>query len=536
MNRRKFIRNTSLTGLLVPATGIALLATPYNRATSGDDFDFFEATIDELRQGMKSGKFSARSITEAYLKRIKEIDAGGPNLNTIIELNPEALSIADQLDAERKAGRLRGPMHGIPVLVKDNINSGDQMMTTAGSLALLGHKASRDAFIVKRLREAGAVLIGKTNLSEWSNWRGYYSVSGWSSRGGLTRNPYILDRNPSGSSSGSAVAVSANFCAVAVGTETDGSIVSPASHNGVVGIKPTVGLLSRTGIVPISKTQDTAGPFARTVADAAILLAALAGIDEDDSATNDAKRKAPADYTAFLDINGLAGKRIGIEKSALVARVKLADLFKAATEVLKSKGATIVEIDFLKKFEPFGHAERTILTYEFKDGINKYLSNENAEMKSLSDVIAFNKAHAGKVMPWFGQEQLENCNSLGDLSTKKYLDALAARRRAQDVFNELMKNQKLDAICGPTTGFPASIDLVNGDADNGFYFGSPSAFTGYPHISVPMGVADGLPAGISFIAGAYKEPELIAIAHAYERASKKRAHPKFLKSNLPGNA
>jgi amidase len=330
------------------------------------------------------------------------------------------------------------------------------------------------------------------------------------------------------------VAVSANLCAVAVGTETDGSIVSPASHNGVVGIKPTVGLLSRTGIIPISKTQDTAGPFARSVADAAILLAALAGVDEEDNITNESKGKAPSDYTQFLNSEGLRGKRIGVEKSALDTRTKLLNLFKEAVEVLKSKGATVIEVDYLKKFESIGHAEQTILNYEFKDGINKYLSNEDASVKSLSDIIAFNKAHADKVMPWFGQERLENCESLGNLQTKKYLDALAARRKAQNIFNEFMKSQNLDAICAPTTGLPASIDLVNGDAYNGFYFGSPSAFTGYPHISVPMGIVNELPVGISFVAGAYKEPQLIAIAYAYEQASKKRSKPKFLPTNLPG--
>lgn len=528
MNRRKFLKNTSLSGLFIPVTALAVNSNTQT-AIAVD-----EITIDELQEGMKAGKYSARSITEAYLKRISEIDAAGPKVNAVIELNPDALANADQLDAERKAGKLRGPMHGIPVLVKDNTNAAGKMMTTAGSLALLGHKASRDAFIVKRLHEAGAVLIGKTNLTEWSNWRGYNSVSGWSSRGGLTRNPYILDRNPSGSSSGSAVAVSANLCAVAVGTETDGSIVSPASHNGVVGIKPTVGLLSRTGIIPISKTQDTAGPFARSVADAAILLAALAGVDEEDNITNESKGKAPSDYTQFLNSEGLRGKRIGVEKSALDTRTKLLNLFKEAVEVLKSKGATVIEVDYLKKFESIGHAEQTILNYEFKDGINKYLSNEDASVKSLSDIIAFNKAHADKVMPWFGQERLENCESLGNLQTKKYLDALAARRKAQNIFNEFMKSQNLDAVCAPTTGLPASIDLVNGDAYNGFYFGSPSAFTGYPHISVPMGIVNELPVGISFVAGAYKEPQLIAIAYAYEQASKKRSKPKFLPTNLPG--
>jgi amidase len=527
MNRRKFLKNTSLSGLFIPVTALAVTSN----APTAIEPD--ELNIEELQQGMHSGKYTARSITEAYLKRISEINTTGPKVNAIIELNPDALAIADQLDAERKAGKLRGPMHGIPILIKDNTNSGDQMMTTAGSLALLGHKAAHDAFIVKQLRNAGAVLLGKTNLTEWSNWRGYNSVSGWSSRGGLTRNPYILDRNPSGSSSGSAVAVSASLCTVAVGTETDGSIVSPASHNGVVGIKPTVGLLSRSGIIPISKTQDTAGPFARSVADAAIVLSALAGVDEEDSVTKESKGKAPSDYTQFLNADALSGKRIGIEKSALDARSKIVHVFNEAVDVLKSKGAIIVEVDFLKKFEPFGYAERTILNYEFTDGINKYLAKENAPMKSLSDIIAFNKAHADKVMPWFGQERLENCEALGNLQTQKYLDALAARRKAQNIFNEFMKSQRLDAVCGPTTGLPASIDLVNGDADNGFYFGSPSAFTGYPHISVPMGIVNDLPIGISFVGGAYKEPGLIAIAYGYEQASRQRRKPKFLPTNLP---
>jgi amidase len=435
------------------------------------------------------------------------------------------------MDNERKAGKVRGPLHGIPVLVKDNVDIAGKMMTTAGALALEGNHAAQDAFIIKQLKAAGAVILGKTNLSEWANFRSNRSTSAWSSRGGQTRMPYILDRNPSGSSSGSGSAVSANLCAVAIGTETDGSVVSPSSVNGLVGIKPTVGLLSRTGIIPISKTQDTAGPMARTVKDAVMLLTALAGMDEADAATVASKGKTEADYTKFLDSAGLSGKRIGIEKSFLKGNEAVVSLFKEAIAVLKSKGAKIKEIDLLSELKTIGDAEYLVLLYEFKDGLNKYLAASNAKVKSLADVIDFNKKNEGKAMPFFKQETLEMAQSKGGLDSKEYLDALKkSTTTSRNAIDTILKKNKLTAIVGPTNGPACCIDLINGDYDTGFSFSSPAAMAGYPHITVPMGEVLGLPMGLSFFGTAYAEPELIKLAYAYEQASKKRMLPKFIKS------
>jgi amidase len=399
------------------------------------------------------------------------------------------------------------------------------MHTTAGSLALADHFAKQDAFIAHKLRAAGAVILGKTNLSEWANFRSSRSTSGWSSRGLQTKNPYVLDRNPSGSSAGTGSAVAANLCAIGIGTETDGSIVSPSSVNGLVGIKPTVGLLSRTGIIPISKTQDTAGPMARTVRDAAILLGALAGVDPKDSYT--LKSKIEKDYTKFLDAGGLKGKRIGVEKLDK-PNAGMQQLLQDAIAVLKKQGAEIVEVELGKQLKEIGNAEFTVLLYEFKDGLNQYLSTANAKVKTLEDVIAFNKAYENKAMPFFKQETLELAQSKGDLNSKEYLDALkkttAISRAAID---KILKDNKLDAIAGPTNGFAVCIDLINGDYDNGFSFSSPAAMSGYPHITVPMGAWHDLPMGLSFFGTAWSEGELIKMAYAYEQASKKRAAPKF---------
>ena len=465
------------------------------------------------------------------MKRIESIDKNGPALNSVIEVNPDAISIAENMDTERKNGKIRGPLHGIPVLIKDNIDTGDKMMTTAGSLALQGHKAANDAFIIKRLRESGAVLLGKTNLSEWANFRSNQSSSGWSSRGGQTRNPCVLDRNPCGSSSGSGAAVAANMCAVAIGTETDGSIIAPSSYNGIVGMKPTVGLLSRSGIIPISATQDTAGPMTRTVRDAAILLSALTGIDEADPVTKESADKFKKDYTQFLDANGLQGKRIGVEKSFLEGREEVVALFKQAIELLKGKGAAIVEVELRKKYpEPIYEAEFTVFKYEFKDGVNRYLATANAGVKTLADVIAFNKANEAKAMPYFKQETLERSEKTSDLKNKEYIDAVRLSQSSRKIIDDLMKEQTLDAIAATSIGPAHCIDLVNGDYSTGFYFCPPAAMAGYPHISVPMGVVHELPVGLSFIAGAYQEDELLKIAYAYEQASQKRTKPKFLKS------
>ncbi|MBC6605274.1 amidase [Hymenobacter sp. BT188] len=536
MNRRVFLRNSSLAGVALSTLSLNACTTDSTSAktaaaTAADTDDTFalnEITVTELQEKMNAGQYTSRSITELYLRRIAGMDKKGPQLRSIIELNPDALSIAEEMDKERRAGKVRGPLHGIPVLIKDNINSADQMQTTAGSLALAGNKASQDAFIVKKLREAGAVLLGKTNLSEWANFRSTRSTSGWSSRGGQTKNAYILDRTPSGSSSGSGTAVAANFCALAIGTETDGSIVSPASCNGLVGFKPTVGLLSRTGIIPISATQDTAGPMTRTVRDAAILLSALAGPDPADPITQQSAGKTASDYTKFLFPQALGGKIIGVEKSHLEGSSDAIPLFKKAIELLKAQGATIVEVDVLKQINPLGEAEYDVLLYEFKDGVNKYLATANAKVKTLADVIAFNKQNEPKAMPFFKQEILEASEKLGDLSTPKYLEA---RRKsyagARQVLSSTLRNNRLAAIIGITNSPAPAIDLINGDSWPGPGFSSPAAMAGYPHITVPMGQAHGLPVGLSFVGPAYGEAGLLSVAYAYEQASKQRKAPEF---------
>jgi amidase len=535
MQRRNFLKTSSLAGLTLTtlATGACnfKISTKHGDDTTGgepDDFILNEVTLTVLQQKMKSKEYTSRSITEMYLKRIEDIDKNGPKLNSVIELNKDALTIADAMDKERANGKIRGPLHGIPVLIKDNINTGDTMHTTAGALAIADNIAKEDAFIVKKLRAAGAVILGKTNLSEWANFRSTHSTSAWSSRGGQTKCPYILDRNPSGSSAGSGSAASANLCAIAIGTETDGSVVSPSSVNGLVGIKPTVGLWSRTGIIPISKTQDTAGPMARTVRDAAILLGALTGEDPQDIYTAASKGKTEPDYTKFLDENGLKDKRIGIEKSAMKVSPGMDILFKQAIDVLKSKGATIVEVDLVKALKPIGQAEFTVLLYEFKDGLNKYLSGANSKVKSITDVIAFNKQNEAKAMPFFKQETLELAEKKGSLTEKEYTDALQKTSGiTRAAIDKMMKENKLDAISAPTNGFACCIDLVNGDYDNGFSFSSPAAMAGYPHITVPMGFYNKLPVGLSFISTAYKEADIITLGYAYEQASKKRVAPKF---------
>ena len=534
MQRRNFIKTGSIAGLALSSLGAAAKElNPKNedniqKAITDDDFVLNEVTIDMLQQNMQSKTYTSRQITEMYLKRIAAIDKKGPLLNAVIELNPDALAIASAMDKERAAGKVRGPMHGIPVLIKDNINSGDKMHTTAGALAIADNIASEDAFIVKKLRESGAVLLGKTNLSEWANFRSTHSTSAWSSRGGQTKCPYVLDRNPSGSSAGSGAAASANLCAIAIGTETDGSIVSPSSVNGLVGIKPTVGLWSRTGIIPISITQDTAGPMARTVKDAAILLGALAGMDVKDNYTATNKGKVEQDYTKFLDINGLQGKRIGIEKDGLKVNYAMDPIFAEAIELMKSKGATIVEIELYKELKSIGPASFTVLVYEFKDGLNKYLSTANSKMKSIADIIAFNKANETKAMPFFKQEILEQAQEKGNLHEKEYTDALAKTTGiTRNAIDSIMKMNNLAAIAAPTNGFAGCIDLVNGDYDNGFSFSSPAAMAGYPHITVPMGYFNELPVGLSFISTAYKEADIIKLGYAYEQASKKRVAPGF---------
>lgn len=527
MKRRNFIQLASLTGF----SSIAFAFTRFGQREVAPlpIASFPEMTVAEMQKQMQTGRLTSVALTRYYLDQIAKTDQAGPKLNSIIETNPDALRIAAALDAERRSGKFRGAMHGIPVLLKDNINTADKMKTTAGSLALQDHIAGKDASIVAKLREAGAVILGKTNLSEWANFRSTRSSSGWSSRGGQTKNPYVLDRSPCGSSSGSAVAVAANLCAVAVGTETNGSIACPASMNGVVGIKPTVGLVSRSGIIPISRTQDTAGPFGRTVADAAALLGALAGQDPSDPARLASPGPPPADYTPFLDPNGLKNKRIGIEKSLLKVHEGIDNLLTRALEQLKSQGAEIVEIEYMKTQRLPG-AESLVLQYEFKEGINNYLASSNTRIRSLEGLIAFNKANEAKTMPYFKQELFESAQAKGDLDSKEYKDALGKITSVGEALNELFEKHKLDALCGPSTGPSWCIDLVNGDFWTGYGAYGPAALAGFPSITMPMGMFNGLPAGISFLGKAYQEPELIRIAYAYEQVSKNRTTPAFKKT------
>ncbi len=531
MQRRNFIKNSSLAGIgimsFLGVNGTKLEQDPIELyEVEHGDIDLKETTIELLQHKMSTGDLTSVQITKWYLKQIEALDKTGPSLNSIIELNKEALFIASVMDAERASGLVRSMLHGIPILIKDNIDTADSMMTTAGSLALMGNIASKDAHIVKLLRESGAVLLGKTNLSEFANFRSTHSTSGWSSRGGQTKMPYALNRNTSGSSSGTGAAIAANLCAIGIGTETDGSIVSPASINALVGIKPTVGLWSRSGIIPISATQDTAGPMCRTVKDAAILLGILAGKDTNDAIT--LEHKAEKDYTKFCTPDGLKGKRLGIEKSFFNGNVEVVALLKEAIEVLKKNGATVVEIDLLKLINPLGSSEYQVLQYEFKDGLNKYLATANAKVKSLTEIVAYNKQHAKEAMPYFKQELLEMCDEKGDLNAKEYKEALVTSTSARKVIDDLLEQNNLDAFCGTTTGLSWCIDLVNGDYDTGFSLSSPSAMSGYPHITVPMGTVHNLPIGFSFCGTSYSEGELIAMAYAYEQATKKREKPKFL--------
>ena len=539
MKRRSFLTNTTLAS----AGLTTLLITGCTSSTKKDEnlqsvedsnasFELDEETIGSLREKLASGKYTSEQLVQLYLKRIETIDATGPQLNSVIEINPDAISIAVKMDKEMKSGKSRGPLHGIPILIKDNIDTGDKMQTTAGALAMEGNIATKDAFVVKKIREAGAIIIGKTNLSEWANFRSTQSCSGWSSRGGQTKNAYILDHNPCGSSAGSGAAVSANLCVVAVGTETDGSVVCPASVNGVVGIKPTVGLVSRSGIIPISKTQDTAGPMARTVTDAAILLGAMAAIDQDDSVTLESKGKAQKDYTTFLDIDALKGKRIGIEKKSQGNNKYINALLDDAINLLKNQGAVIIEIDYLDKINALGQAEFEVLQYEFKDGVNKYLATANAKVKTLKEVIAFNKNNEDKAMPYFKQETLESSDAKKGLDDKTYIDALAKSfTGSKNILNTVFKENQLDAICGITMGPACSIDMIYGDRW-GYSLTTPAAASGYPHITVPCGMVYDLPVGLSFFATPYTEGKLIGLGFAYEQASKKRIKPALKPSFL----
>ncbi len=507
--------------------GQADAALPAGAPMAGAPFRFEEATVVELQRRMEQGSETAHSIAAAYLERIERLDASGPTVNSVIEINPDALSIADALDRERKEKGARGPLHGIPVLIKDNIDTADRMKTTAGSLALEGSRPSRDAFLVERLRAAGALILGKTNLSEWANVRSTRSTSGWSGRGGQTRNPYALDRSPSGSSSGTGAAIAASFAAVGVGTETDGSVVSPASVQGLVGIKPTVGRVSRAGVIPIAASQDTAGPMCRTVEDAAILLTALAGADPRDPAT--ALAEGIEDYSQGLDLKALDGARIGVVRIQGFGRSPAVDaIFDGAVAAIRRLGATVLDPVELVWDQEIDDAEYEVLLYEFKDGLEKYLGERGGPMRTLADLIAWNDAHSDREMPWFGQEIFHAAAAKGPLSDGAYKKARQAcldGARTKGVEATLAKD-RLDAIVTPTNGFAWLIDWVNADA---YSSGSSSiaAVAGTPSITVPAGFAFGLPVGISFSGAAWSEAKLIRLAFAFEQGTKARRPPMF---------
>jgi amidase len=540
MDRRDFVRLGALAGLTTVGGKSVHGQRLYGAQRAGTTlpspippFELDETTIPALQTAMSSGRMTARSITQLYLSRIDELDRKGPTLRHVIEINPEALAIADSLDKERKAGRVRGPLHGIPILLKDNIDTADKMTTTAGSLALEGSIPARDAFIAAKLRAAGAIFLGKANLSEWANFRSTHSTSGWSGRGGQAKNPYVLDRNPCGSSSGSGGAVSANLCAAAIGTETDGSIVCPSGANGIVGIKPTLGLLSRAGIIPIAHSQDTAGPMARTMTDAAILLGVLAGPDPRDAATLSARSRGQiTDYTRYLDANGLRGARIGVPRKKFFGYSDVTDaVVNDAIAAMKAQGAIIVDPADIATAGKFDDSEYDVLLYEFKADLNSYLASlgSAARVKSLQEIIAFNDAHREQEMPWFGQEIMIQAQAKGPLTEKKYRDELAKnlRQSRTEGIDATMNKYKLDAIVAPTGGPAWPTDLINGDHFSGGS-STPAAVAGYPNINVPAGFSHGLPIGISFFGRAYSEPTLIRIAYAYEQATRHRKPPTFI--------
>jgi amidase len=531
MKRRQFLES-AVVASVVALTGPSA-AFNLTRSLPPDDFELEEMTITQLQQAMTSGRFSSRSLVSKYLEHIGDIDRDGSKLNSVLELNPEAAEIAERMDNERKAGRVRGPLHGIPLLIKDNIDTADRMTTTAGSLALLGSHRKRDSFVAQKLRESGAVLLGKTNMSEWANFRSSKSTSGWSARGGQTKNPYILDRNPCGSSSGSGVAPAANLCAAAIGTETDGSVVCPSSANSLVGIKPTIGLVSRSGIIPIAHSQDTAGPMTRTVEDAAILLGVLTGVDERDAETSKSVGKFHTDYRQFLDKDGLRRARLGVARKHFGFNQDVDKLMEEAIATMRRLGAVIVDPADIPTAGKFDESELEVLLYEFKADLNSYLAaaGNSVPVHSLKEIIEFNEKNRAREMPFFGQDLFIKAQAKGPLTSRAYLAALRKNHlltRSQGI-DFVIRKHRLDAMIAPT-GSPAwPTDLLNGDHFTGGY-SSASAVAGYPHITVPAGYVHGLPVGISFFAGAWSEPQLIKYAYAFEQATRARKPPKLLKT------
>ena len=543
MDRRKFLGSAAIAGaglVALPACTTETRERVEQRNKKAADtvsapnlpaFAYEEVSVAELQKRMTAGSLTSRQLTEAYIARMNEIDSAGPSLHAVIERNPDALAIADAMDAERKAAKVRGPMHGIPVLIKDNIDTADKMMTTAGSLALAGTAAPKDAFIVERLRNAGAVLLGKTNLSEWANFRSSRSTSGWSGRGGQTRNPYVTDRNPCGSSSGTGSAISASLAAVGVGTETDGSIICPSSICGLVGLKPTIGLVSRSGIIPISSSQDTAGPMGRTVADVAALLGVLTGEDIRDAVTLASKGHAPKDYNDHLDVNALKGARIGVARNLAGFHPAVDAAFETALKAIAKAGAVVVDHLTMPNLGKYDEAETDVLLYEFKDGLNKYLAGRGTtvNVRTLADMIAYNQREAGKEMPWFGQEMFERAEKKGPLTDAAYKAAreLCIRLVRTEALDKLFGDDKLDALVAPSNGPAWITDLVNSDRFTGGN-SSYAAIAGYPSITVPMAYTAELPLGISFLGAAWTEGKLIGFAYAFEQATKVRRAPRFL--------
>ncbi len=532
MKRRTFVA-TSIAAVAASQTDCKYVPATSASSSMLASFELDEISLANLAAGLEKGQWTSARLVQLYLERIEAVDRNGPQLGAVLALNPDAAAVASQLDRERKNGHLRGPLHGIPILLKDNIESSDRIATTAGSLALADWRAPQDAFVAARLRAAGAIVLGKSNLSEWANFRSTHSTSGWSGRGGQTKNPYALDRNPSGSSSGSGAATAGSLCAAAIGSETDGSVTGPSSINGIVGIKPTVGLVSRSGIIPISASQDTAGPMARTVREVASLLGVMAGVDAQDPATAAAQGKIPADYTRYLDPNGLRGARLGIARKFFENNAPLDAFLNGCIDALKKAGAEVIDPADLATHGQLDAPEQVVLLYEFKDGINRYLTRlpASSPARTLQDLIAFNEKNRSREMPFFGQELFRQAEAKGPLTDAAYSKARAdcVRLSRQDGIDALLAKYKLDAIVTLTSGPACLIDHIDGDTDTGGCT-TPAAVAGYPHITVPAGFYRGLPIGLSFFSTAWSEPTLFKLAYGWEQQMNPRRKPGFAAS------